>query len=173
MNRHYEKGQLIYISPGSVRFDLEDIEFLLPYLEQMREGLGPVPPESGYVGENRSGIKAYGKHEAWCQVAAEIDRRLARTGLDRFIIEHFYIKQTPVETIAIMIFQTTREIERRIKSSISYISSGPCPRWQNCIDCLKHSKCKRKKRVGITYRQWKRYKNREENRKSGHKSRIH
>ncbi len=155
MKRFYEKNELVYVSPGSARFDMEDILFLLPWLYEMREGTGPVPPESGYVGGNRTGIKAYGRHEAWCQVAGEIDRRLARCGLDRFLVEQSYCQETDDETLAAMVFLPVREIQRRIRSAVGYISSGPCPRWQNCVDCLKRSRCRRKKRVGVTYREWK------------------
>jgi hypothetical protein len=54
-----------------------------------------------------------------------------------------------------------REVARRIRSAVSYISSGPCPRWLDCIDCAKYRACRRKKRAGQTYRQWKRSRSRQ------------
>jgi hypothetical protein len=160
MRRYYETVKrittLIWVAPGAVRYDREDIDFLLPWLFEMREGAYPAEPESGYVGGGkRAGISSHAFYEAACQVAAEIDNRLARVGMDRYLVEEFYCHNLTEEDLAIRLFMPTWEIRRKIKSAVAYIASGSCPRWLNCIDCKKYQSCRRKKRVGITYRQWK------------------
>jgi hypothetical protein len=151
-----EKGRLIYVAPGYVRYDILHIEFLLPRLPEMREGMGPAEPVGGYVGESRGGIKHHASYEAWCQVAAELDERLARTKTDRYLVEHYYCRNTDIENIARQIEMEAWEVNRRIHSAVSYIASGPCRRWINCIDCREYKTCmhQNKGRVGLTYREW-------------------
>jgi hypothetical protein len=161
MRRRYDidqatgRSSLSYVAPSAVRYNREDIEFLLPWLKQMREGAGPHEPESGYVGGKKTGISPRAGYELWCQVAAEIDNRLQRTGMDRFLVERHYCDGLDIETIACWVFLPTREIQRRINSALSYISSGPCPRWLHCVDCKNYKHCRQKRRVGITYKDWK------------------
>lgn len=181
MRRQYEliKGAsvLAYVAPGSVRYDMPDILFLLPKLLSLREGDGPVEPGSSYVGGKTNRKTA--NFIAWCSVAAEIDRRLAhvitrnRPGLDRWLVESHYCRGVEIEDLAIRIFMPTWEVRRRINSAVSYIASGECPRWLNCIDCPRYNKCSRrahpprkfKHPIGITYGQWVR--SRSKRRKGG------
>jgi len=165
MKRRYEKGQLVWVAPGSVRYDGEDIDLLLPWLLEMRAGSYPVEPSGGYVEGKRAGLSHHAFYEAGCQVAAEIDLRLARCGLDRYLVEDNICRAIPEEDLARRLDMPVWEIRRRIRSAVSYIASGPCPRWLNCVDCAKYRTCRRKKRVGIIYRDWTRYKNREDGRK--------
>ena len=156
MRRYYEKGQLIWVSPGAVVFDIEDVEFLLPWLFEMREGVYPPEPSGGYVESRRPGVGHRAPYETAAQVAAEIDSRLARTGLDLYLVEDSYCHGATDEELARKLQMPPWEIRRRIRSAVSYIASGPCPRWLNCLDCPSYSFCRRKKRVGITYADWKR-----------------
>ncbi len=150
-----KKEYLAWVAPGAVRYDREDTEFLLPWLLEMREGTYPAEPTGGYIEGKRSGISSHAFYESACQVAAEIDLRLARTGQDHYLVLDNYCHGLMDEDIAIKIFMPTWEVRRRIKSAVSYIASGTCPRWINCIDCGKYQTCRRKKRVGITYQEWK------------------
>jgi len=147
-----EKGRLIYVAPGYVRYDILHIEFLLPRLPEMREGMGPAEPAGSYAGESRGGIKHHAPHEAWCQVAAELDERLSRTKTDRYLVEDYYCRNTGIEDIARQIEMEAWEVNRRIHSAVSYIASGPCRRWINCIDCREYKSCmhQNKGRVGLT-----------------------
>jgi len=154
MRRRYEKGQLVWVAPGAVRYDREDIDLLLPCLLEMREGAYPAEPSGGYVEGNRAGVSSHAFYEAACQVAAEIDSRLARCGLDRYLVEDSLCRGIEAEDLAPRLDMAPWEVRRRINSAVSYIASGPCPRWLNCIDCPRYSSCRRKKRVGVTYRDW-------------------
>lgn len=144
---------LLWVSPGSVRYDLEDMEFLLPWLYEMREGVYPAEPgDKG--GKRGSTTRAY--YEAACTVAAEIDTRLAMTGMDREIVEKSYMGGLEDYQIARWYHKTEWEVRKIIKSVVSYISSGTCPRWIVCIDCQDYGKCrkKNKSRRAYTYQEW-------------------
>ncbi len=178
MLRHWEKGELIWVAPGAVRYDAGDVEFLLPWLDDMREGAYPVEPTGGYIEGKRAGITSAAYYERACQVAAELDRRLAMTGTDRFLIEEYYCRDWPsndypdemkFEAIGDMVNMDRYDVRRRIRSAFSYISGGPCPRWLDCIDCPDYEKCLArrypprkfdKQPVGISYRQWVRSRSR-------------
>jgi AraC-like DNA-binding protein len=151
-----EKGRLIYVAPGCVRYDILHVEFLLPMLPELREGIGPEEPLGGYVGGSRGSLKQHAPHEAWCQVAAELDERLTRTKTDRYLVEHYYYHNTSIEDIARQIEMEPWEVQRRIRSAVGYIASGACRRWVHCVDCREYSSCERenKGRVGLTYREW-------------------
>jgi hypothetical protein len=88
-------------------------------------------------------------------------------------VEEFYCQNLTEEDLAIRLFMPTWEIRRRIKSAVSYIASGSCPRWLNCIDCPKYQQCRRKKRTGITYLKWTLYKNKEEGRKLKYTKKVY
>jgi hypothetical protein len=157
-----QKNVLLYVAPGSVRYTAEDIDLLLPWLMDLREGVGPHDPRAT-TGGNRGGTKDFAHYEAWCAVGAEIDRRLAKTGVDRFLVETYYTydwlnchtDDEKLDYLRNLVDTPRAEIWRRIKSAVSYISSGPCPRWLNCIDCSRYARCRRKKRPGVTYKEWK------------------
>jgi hypothetical protein len=186
MTRHYQRDNntgreyLAYVSPGDVRYTPEDISLLFPWLLEMREGVGPAEPGAEKAG-GRSGNEDHAHYEAWCKVAAEIDLRLERTHEDRLITESF-LKSLDENTrhlerpetleeydaaigqIAKEIHRTPAYVKRAIQSVLSYIASGPCPRWLNCIDCLEHGRCAKKKYpprkftkapVGKSYEEWK------------------
>jgi hypothetical protein len=184
MTRRYAEDQvaglhryLAYVSPGSVQYWPEDIALLIPYLLQMREGVGPVDPRPA----KDAGIRGSGRHgsrnEAWCQVAAEIDTRAAHCHEDRFILEA-YVKwldeltaaptedkeQQAIEQIAKGIHRDPAKVRRDLNSVLSFIASGPCARWQACLDCAEYGRCSKKKHPpkkmrdnprGTTYEEWK------------------
>ncbi len=159
MQRYYDHGALTWVSPGAIRWDREDIDLLLPWLYVMREGrYPPEPVTSGYVGGNRSGVNSYAPFETVCQVAAELDRRLARTGLDCILVEHSYCDQMSDSELAKRYGMEEWEVRRHLQSAVSYISSGKCGRWLACSSetwyCLLFERCK-KHRPAISYTDWK------------------
>jgi len=160
LKERYEQGNLVWVAPGAVRYTPEHVDFLLPWLLHLREGTGPHEPSGGYAGKSKTSRSHRAHFEAWAQVAAELDLRLSATGLDRYLVEDAICRQIPVAELARRLGMDEWEVGRRIRSAVSYISSGPCPRWLNCIDCPKYSKCRRKKRAGLTYADWKRHRRR-------------
>ena len=187
MTRRYLKDPvtgreyLAYVPPGSVRYTPEDIALLFPWLLEMREGVGPAEPGGGYTGGSRRGHEDHAHYEAWCKIAAEIDLRLERTHEDRLIAER-YLEHLQTNThhlerpetleeydaeirdIAKEIHRTPGYVKRALQSVLSYIASGPCPRWLNCVDCLEYESCAGRKSpprkflkapVGVSYEQWK------------------
>jgi len=165
MKRRWDdKNQLSYIEPGALRYDIEDMEFLLPWLPELREGAYPSEPAGGYTESKTPGGSTHAYYETACQVAAELDDRLARTGLDRYIVEDFYCLRLSDADIARKLSLPDREeVRRRRLNALTYIASGRCRRWLNCIDCPEYEKCRQKETpprkfsrqpVGIPYRQW-------------------
>ncbi len=170
------KSYLAYISPGSVRFEPEDTALLFPWLPAMREGVGPAEPGDGYNGGRGHRRRDHAHYEAWCKIAAEYDRRLAKCHEDRLIAERYlYYIETDTknllhpqtlaeydEAINAIARETDRQpgyVKRALQNVLSYISSGQCPRWINCIDCLEYPHCRKRKKLkyprGISYAEWK------------------
>lgn len=167
MKEYYENGRLVWVAPGAVHYSFEHIMLLLPWLYDMREGAYPAEPGGGYTGGKRSGLNPHAPYEAVCQVAAEIDWRLAQTGLDRYLVEDYYCKGIPIAELAKQVSLDADRVKSHIRNAISYIASGTCPRWLDCRQCSRYARCQKpmkEKRTPTTYRSWVRYKNREQNR---------
>jgi hypothetical protein len=153
------QAELTWLPPARVRFTMDDIYFILLHLPLLRQGVYPPDPrETGYttgMGRKKGGsLHAYFEKPA--QIAGEIDTRLTRCGLDRYLVEDNICRGIPEEDLARRLDMEVWEIRRRINSAVSYIASGPCPRWNSCIDCVKYQKCYFKKHVGMSYKHWKR-----------------
>ena len=161
--RMYEAGVLIWLSPSAIRFDRDDMEYLLPWLEDMRCGRYPTDPLTDLSEGFRVLItRAY--YEQACEISAEIDMRLAKTGMDKYLVEQYYQMNSTMDLtedyildiISSEINKDGQWVKKRIGLAVGYISSGECQRWLNCIDCLCYSKCRKKKkgRLGKTYEEW-------------------
>lgn len=143
MREYREKGKLIWVNPSAVHYDREQVEWLLPHLRDLREGYYPPEPrDSGYV-EIQHRITEHAPYEMACGIAGDIDIRLARTGLDRYLVEEKYCNGLSEQEITEKLYMDEAEVYRRIASAVSYIASGILPRW---IDTHK--------RRGLTYREW-------------------
>lgn len=150
-----------WFDPRYIKFVPEHVIFLLIHLEMLRSGRYPPDPRtSGYTDIPIARTGGQRNRHAYftlpATLAAEIDSRLARCSLDRYLVEDHYCRGIPEEDLACRLDMDVWEVRRRINSAVSYISSGPCPRWLNCVDCPSYSSCRHKKRVGKTYREWKR-----------------
>jgi len=161
--RMYEAGVLIWLSPSAVKFDRDDLEYLLPWLEDMRCGDYPTLQIDEDAGVRRFCLgKAH--YEQACEISAEIDMRLAKTGMDKYLVEQYYQMNSTMDLtedyildiISSEINKDGQWVKKRIGLAVGYISSGECQRWLNCIDCLCYSKCRKKKkgRLGKTYEEW-------------------
>lgn len=143
MKEYREKDKLIWVAPGAVYFNLEQIEWLLPQLKDLREGTYPLEPTGGYVDSPDKQRTFRAPFEIATLIAAEIDIRLARTGLDRYLVEEKYCKGLSELEIAQSLHMDEDNVYKRISSAVSYIASGKDPRW---VDT--------EKRRGISYREW-------------------
>lgn len=143
MKEYREKGKLVWVAPGALYYDLEQVEWLLPQLEDLRVGnYPPEPRNSGYVGIQQR-ITERAPFEIACQIAAEIDLRLDRTWPDNDLVERKYCKGLSETEIAKKVHKDEFEVYKRIRSAVSYIASGSIPRWIDTED-----------RRGISYREW-------------------
>jgi hypothetical protein len=157
MRIYYDKEGIVWIAPGAVRFDSEQVDFLLPWLYEMRAGIYKREPAGGYTEIKNVFIPAHAKYETVCQVASELDRRLAMTGHDRDLVEKAYCEEMPEEEIAHWYNLNVLEVRYNIERAVAYISSGECPRWIDCSRCLSFSKCRKKKKMKrrkVSYRHW-------------------
>jgi hypothetical protein len=142
MKLHREGTKLIWIDPNVIWYDLEQVEWLLPQLYRMREGKYPLEPGGGYV-DIQQRISSHAPFEIICQVAAELDIRLAHTGYDRYLLEDSYCKGMDDEDIAHKVGKDVWEVRKRILSAKKYIASGNVPRWITTP-----------RRKGISYEHW-------------------
>ena len=168
MKFYYEENKLVWVAPSCVNYSREHMEILLPWLLEMQEGVYPAEPTGKADNDVRSGIRSHAYFEASCQVAAEIDRRLARTGTDHYLVIDYYCKQIQHDDLARQNHMSFGEVISRISNAMSYISSGQCPRWLACEDCGDFNRCRRKKkgeRVAVEYKEYCWYRSRERSRR--------
>lgn len=132
-------------------FDREDMELLVPLLYQLREGIS--------ISDGGPGGKQINTHAPFlesCEIAAEIDIRLAKCGRDRYLVEKNYCEGLSEDAIAREVGMDVWSVHKRINAVMSYISSGECPRWLDCEVCGQHGQCHKMKkgRKAKSYTDW-------------------
>lgn len=165
-------GYLVWVSAGSLTYDQEQVEFLLPYLNDLREGKYPLRHlETGYIGGSRTRSQC-APFEKACLVAAELDIRLSHIGQDRTFVEYSYCDNWDDKKIAKHFSKEEWYVRQQIENGVSYISSGDCPRWLPCGQCHEFTKCRKRKkgkREPVDYKEWCRRRNARQNRQLGTK----
>ena len=131
----WEGLKLVWVSPGSFNFSPEHLLWVLPMLNEIRSGYYPRDP-AGDTGKGRGGTRLRCPFSEAAIIAAEIDRRLARCGLDRYIAEECYVGGISVSDLAGKLYMDEFEISRRLAAVVSYVASGPCARFQACERCI-------------------------------------
>jgi len=129
--------------PQDISFDRKQTLYLLAYLFELRAGIKPFASlHAARASRNRNQTPFI----FWCEVAAELDIRLAHTEEDSYFIEDFCCKRISIAMIAQQRHKSVWEVRRRIESAISYIASGWVGRWKDT-----------KRRKGISYKEWKKH----------------
>lgn len=80
-----KSGNLEWVSPGAVTFTREQVLWLLPLLPDLIKGeYPPEPIDSGYIDVpiGKRGLKCRAAFENPCLIAAELEMRLEKTGVD-------------------------------------------------------------------------------------------
>ncbi len=162
----FEKSGIIWWEPGEIRYRRDHVMFILEHLNTFMDGR--YPPDPGQTGYSNAGWKSSINTKApfitAAEIFAELDRRLLRCGLDWYLVHDHYERGLIVEDIATLHHMDYEDVWNRIQRAITYVSSGPVPRW---IDT--------EKRKGLDYEQW--YDNnwrpqRKFTEKRGHRTRV-
>ena len=115
----------LWWAPRDIRFTREQVVWLLGWLPSMREGNWLAEPRgSGYT-DAPGGKKTRSRHAAYetpCQVAAELDARLARCGLDRYLVEDCYTYGVDERELAGKLGLDVEDIGQRIGAALKYVS---------------------------------------------------
>lgn len=69
-----------FYSPGEIRFQREEMIWLIEHLAELEEGKWPLDPSGAVAPEGRTGLKAEGHFVRPVQFAAEVNYRLSTTG---------------------------------------------------------------------------------------------
>jgi hypothetical protein len=162
--RDNKTGRLLWIAPSAVHYDMEQVEFLLPRLNEMMVGEYEAEP----VESERGSGSHHAPHEAVCIVAAELDCRLAETGKDRYLVEEYYHPTNDTNADEILrrlgrkVHLQPMEVYQTIQNAVSFIASGECRRWTECSECYRFSKCRKRKKSNrntVPYQEWCRRQN--------------
>lgn len=132
--------------PRDIRFTREQVEWLLSWLPSLKEGNWPARP-SGYT-EAPAGRKARSRHASFetpAQIAAELECRLAKCALDRYLVEDSYIDGIDERDLARKLGLDIGDVGRRISSVLKYVSG-----WNRKTCSLKEWKGHRRESVKIT-----------------------
>ena len=135
-----------WVAPKDLKFSKAEMLFLLKHLAGLRKGEYPANPiGSSYTTLPQCNVRA--KSGAYFEnvvgIAAEIDIRLDKCGLDGLLLEGLVTWELSDERLARATNISVAEVNRRVKRALKYISSGPNVRWHNT-----------KKRSGISYKEF-------------------
>lgn len=115
-----------YCSPGKITFSKDQVKWLIEHLLGLREGVYPKAP-TGTVGRRGKRSIPWAAFETPAGLAAEIDERLERAGLNGLILEYIYILDTDdkkhlIRHLSKMLNLTEAEVEERAGLALEYVS---------------------------------------------------
>lgn len=115
-----------WYKPGDIRFNRQQIIWLLGYLPTLREGIWPPnPKDTGYVdapqGKNSRAARG-GYFERACDIAAEVEKRLEACHLDGHLLEASYTWGKSEAELARVHGLTLPDFYRRVNRALRYIS---------------------------------------------------
>jgi len=120
-----------WYSPHAVlRFTKAMVKWLIPYLPMLRSGSYPRnPKETGYTDSaiSQRQVKASASFELPASIAAELDIRLQRAGVDGLLLEFLYAFDPAdelfvIEHMAQCLNLERREVTQRIKNALYFVS---------------------------------------------------
>lgn len=134
-------------NPHSIRFSRQQIKWLISILSILRDGeYPPNPKESGYTdqGIQSRQFRPGAKFETPAGIAAELDYRIQRAGLDGLLLELLYTNEPDdelfvIQHIAYALNEEVIDIEQRIKNALTYIS-GDGRKVPSYYKFLRHEK---------------------------------
>ena len=142
----YDKlGNPVWFEPGEIRYRYDHVVWVLEHINTLRDGrYPPNPQQTGYQNAGwRSSINTRAAFITPAEIAAEVDRRLLRCGLDWYLVNDYYGNGLKIEDIAELHHLDYEDVWNRIQRAIAYVASGPVPRWVNTG-----------KRKGLDYKEW-------------------
>jgi len=121
-----------WYSPYTVtKFTKPMVKWLIPWLPTLRGGNYPRnPKESGYVdGGGKPTFKPGGKQEIPAGIAAELDVRIQRAGVDGLLLEFLYAFEPDDELfveehLAQCLNMETKEVSQRIRNALFFVSGA-------------------------------------------------
>ena len=129
-----------------LRYDRADIDWLVCYAQELREGRWPDPIPSGYVDPGgKHHLNKRAPFENPCLAIAELEIRVKRCGLDGFLVEE-RLNGKDEEQIARERYMPLEVVERRINKVLCYCASGNAARWVTT-----------RKRRGLSYEEWQKH----------------
>jgi len=120
-----------WYSPHAVtRYSKAQVKWLIPHLPLLRSGSYPRnPKETGYTDSaiNQRQVKASASFELSASIAAELDIRLQRAGVDGLLLEFLYAFDPAdelfvIEHIAQCLNLERREVTQRIRNALYFVS---------------------------------------------------
>lgn len=129
------------LMPQDITFDRECVEWVWENIRLLKSGVWPASRPSGYndlkVYVQRGILRA--PFETPVLVAAEVEIRARKCGLDGYLVEDKYLMGFSEDQIARLRHMRVEDIARRINKVLWYSASGRKQRQENYQDWKKRS----------------------------------
>lgn len=115
----------VWFSPGEITFRREHMLFLINHLPELRDGFYPPnPKETGYVDPKVMTSQMFkgAYFETPAGLAAEVDARLSKCGIDGLMVEARYCWEKSEESLAKCLGLPTPTVFQRIANALRFIS---------------------------------------------------
>ena len=120
-----------WYSYNSFKFTKAQVKWALANVQMLRDGQWPPShKESGYVGEAHSKqVSHEGKFIKAASIAAELDLRIQKAGLDGLMLEFLYAFEPDdelfvIEHMAQCLNLEVKEVSRRIRNALYFVSGA-------------------------------------------------
>ena len=127
-----------YYSPHAIKYTRQQIRWLIPLMPLLRSGI--YPTKSSYTPkDNQSGYLEYkvlvkrgnpqAKFVRAAEIAAELDYRTQRCGLDGLLLELLYTTEPDdelfmIQHIAVALSEDIERVSRRIRNALQFCSGS-------------------------------------------------
>jgi len=120
-----------WYSYNSFKFTKAQVKWAISNLATLRNGVWPAShKESGYVGEARSkNVSHEAKFIKAASIAAELDLRIQKAGLDGLMLEFLYAFEPDdelfvIEHMAQCLNLEVKEVSRRVRNALYFVSGA-------------------------------------------------
>lgn len=152
-----------FYRPSDIRFSAAQVRWLIVHLQSIRAGFWPEEhEESGYV--YLGGTRRSGRHRAYFEtpvaIAAELQVRMERCGIDGLMLEYYYSIDVPDKLdlqmkLARYLNTTQKKINRRLSWALGY-----CCGWHRkqvsyhryCVHRRSYEKRRARQLVSLAHR---------------------
>lgn len=110
-------------APNKIRFRKDEVIWILENYLMMKEGeYPPDPNDTGYIGEDKTGVPEHAHYEMACMIVAEVEARLTLCGYDGKLLYYHHAAGLDIVDLASLAKLDYDVVNRKVNCALYYIT---------------------------------------------------